>query len=710
VVGKTYIIPVFDVSWINIVYAAELDPIGRNPVIFDIFAVVDNASKLFGKTAQEQVGISNQLETIEFGKGLTETPDVEEQHIFDFTTAKQDVARTDDSAFSKFVLAPREDFIGTADSASPRAEKNLTEDQFAVDELQPFVLGKGVEEDVPTSEITTYEFAKELADSADAGDEMNAAVVSDDGQTTAVYKTSHDQADVEEADVIEFGKSLEELKQTLDEHLFDIEKPLEELAPTSDGVVNLIEKPLEDFVDAGDELNNLFQTDDGQVLLTYKRLTDDFTKSDEALVEAGKAREDAISTADELQPFVLGKLIEDTPLTSEQQIFDTTKVAEDSATSDEQHAIGFNRPLIDRTNFPAEGPAQYDTYAINYFAEDYCRDGFPVYSLEKGREDAVAALDVETSNLGKPLGESIGTFDEAGLFTSKDADDLVGISDVEDLEFGKVREESLATSEAQIFDITKLISDLVDVTDDFYGITNVDDEQIMSFATSRFDNQFTSEELTAFVGKALSDIADTVDEKVFDFHTGKSDTFNATDNESTLVSKPRQDSFSTLDAQTGLFGKALTEISNTSVLVTSAVTKALADTADGSDTLSSLVAKPLVDATTTAESITTFAGKLLGDAAYTSDVLRVFSMSKSLSDSVDATDDFDGVATAEDDQTVQFSTSRAEVVAVDDASNRTAGKGLTEMVDTGDSGSLRMTDYCDVNYFAESYVGTLLNF
>lgn len=710
VVGKTYIIPVFDVSWINIVYAAELDPIGRNPLIFDVFVVVDDARKLFGKGASEQLQTTSDIDTIEFGKGLTEPKTAVEQHTFDLQKSRQDVARTDDSAFSKFVLAPREDFVSTSDSASPRAEKNLNEYQSAVDELQPFVLGKSVEEDVPTSEITTYDFAKELADAADAGDEMNAAVTSDDGQTSSFFKVSAELADVEEADVIEFGKSAEDDAFTSETQLVDIEKTADDVFATSEEVTSLIEKPLFDVVDAGDELNNLFQTDDGQILLTYKRLTDSFVQSDEQVTETGKARDDSFAAVDELQPFELGKLIEDVPLTSDLPTFATVKPLEDLADVEEQHAVGFNRPLTDRLNFPAEGPAQYDTYAISYFLEDYCREGAPALFVEKLTVDFAVVSEVVSNVLAKPFADSIGTDDQAGKSIGKGAEEYLGVSDTEDFEFNKSANDLATTSEAKSFDVSKELSDTVDATDDFYGLMNVDDDQVLSFATNRVEHATTTEDVTQFVGKRLDDVADTADQPDFDVAKPAADSFSVGDVESTSIQKPRSDAFATSDAATNLAGKSLSDSGTTSEHQVFATNKLLADGFASADALTEFVEKVLADVADLSDSHITSFSKTLSDPANTSDSTRTYAISKVLSDYLDATDDFNGVTTTEDDQTMQFSTSRAEVATVSDLSNRVAGKGLTEMVDTGDSGSLRMTDYCDVNYFAESYVGTSLNF
>jgi hypothetical protein len=133
---------------------------------------------------------------------------------------------------------------------------------------------------------------------------------------------------------------------------------------------------------------------------------------------------------------------------------------------------------------------------------------------------------------------------------------------------------------------------------------------------------------------------------------------------------------------------------------------------------------------------TYFAQDYAWDGAPTREFFKV------LVEAVDSTDDFLGEAVADDDQTILFAKTHSTSIFVADphaiaftrpgvtdlfaaadaaAKNlsrpladsgiisevfdRVPVKGLLESVDAGDSGSLRMTDYTDINYFAQDYVG-----
>jgi len=164
------------------------------------------------------------------------------------------------------------------------------------------------------------------------------------------------------------------------------------------------------------------------------------------------------------------------------------------------------------------------------------------------------------------------------------------------------------------------------------------------------------------------------------------------------------------DDQTMRFAKGLSDLARSSIIVNRDMTKPLSDSSTASEALARLTEKKLSDISSFSDIISTYNVKRLDDVFTTSDGIEKFDIEKLLNDTADATDDFDGVATAEDDQTMSFVTSRTETFSVGDSASPAAGKNLTESVSTSDSGSLRKTDYCDVLYFADVYVGTSATF
>lgn len=187
--------------------------------------------------------------------------------------------------------------------------------------------------------------------------------------------------------------------------------------------------------------------------------------------------------------------------------------------------------------------------------------------------------------------------------------------------------------------------------------------------------------------------------------------YNRTYTDTVAVTDDFDGAASTEDDQTMLFTKERTElVSNTDDLAIGFSTSQQ-DSAITADVTAVSAGKGLTDSAATADALNSEVSKLLNDTAisgdtfsYTADYLR------ELSDSATATDDFLGTANADDDQTMALFTNRTETVSANDIYSQLAEKGLSDSVNLGDSGSLRMTDYCDVNYFADSYIGTSATF
>jgi hypothetical protein len=147
------------------------------------------------------------------------------------------------------------------------------------------------------------------------------------------------------------------------------------------------------------------------------------------------------------------------------------------------------------------------------------------------------------------------------------------------------------------------------------------------------------------------------------------------------------------DAETLLFGKVLTDPTLTADLQEFVVGKTLFDGSLSAESIAKLLSKPITDATQAAEVIS-----------------LVAEFRRSFTEIVGATDDLDGTSVADDDQTIKFgkilqqSAHSAEVLIFEMA------KVLSHGAESSESGSGRMQDYCDFDYFAEDYVGVSFTF
>ena len=476
------------------------------------------------------------------------------------------------------------------DAAALGVGKGFVESHTAVDQLQPFVINKGIEENPSFTEIVVYEYSKSLADSVDATDDLFGQANLDDEQVMFLVKGAIlENVSTADSDNIEFGKNNEEQLSAVDSDPdFDVTKGLDDQLNTSEVLGFDYQKPLTESLDAGDEINGSVQSDDGQTFFMQTNRSDAATVSDQEVQEFGKNTSDSLTTADSLGAFVLGKGITDTPQTSEETSYAYTKpVAGDEADASDAPAITFAPAAkAEIVRAQREGPSLIENYAaVGYFAEQYVGNGGP------------------KRDIGKGVAEAAQTTDDV----------------------------SVATAFARTF------TDAVDATDDFDGEATAEDDQ------------------TAAVIKLRSDIAHATESLSFSGSFVRSDSIGASDVLSHLTGKTLQDSWTVSDAQTVSAGKGLTDTSSTSEFQTFNIAKALADTAN-------------------------------------------------------VTDDFDGAASVEDDQVMQFVTSRSETATASESASLLAGKGLADSASTGDSGSLRMQGYCDDSYFAEIYLGTSITF
>lgn len=474
-----------------------------------------------------------------------------------------------------------------ADTSVLGVGKRLYEVQGTTDS-KVWVFGKRLTESKVTTESKSFAISKRLADSVHPTDDFQGLANADDDQvmvftktltveskhatdirTSSLSKPRSDSVGKSDVQTSAFGKSLTDTSETSDAHTYTFSKLLE------------------DSVDAGDEFNAVALTDDGEVMVFGKTLGDEFIQSDFAAVEAGKvADEDSFTTSDQIDYFEIGKGIFDTPITLETLSSDMAKPLYDEVAPTDEALVDYGRIVFDRVYYPAEGPNQYDTYALTYFLEDYAREGFP----------------------------------EIGF--------------------------------------SKVLSDAVNTTDDFYGVANSDDDETMQFGKTLSDLSLSSDSSAASVGKALSDSVSKSDE------------------------------------------------------LTSDVGKAASDSVSKSDSAARDAGKSLADVFAGSDIIVRSTDKSLDDSAITSET-KTFALAKSLLDSVHPTDDFLGVANADDDEVMTFNKTASDSFTKSDVASLTPGKGLTDSVSMGDSGSLVWTDYWDIGYTVTTsgvYVGNSQTF
>lgn len=256
--------------------------------------------------------------------------------------------------------------------------------------------------------------------------------------------------------------------------------------------------------------------------------------------------------------------------------------------------------------------------------------------------------------------------DERGL--NKYARDYVNEVDQLTVAFGKgVLTYQNAIDQITQIAVTKLVQDDYSVSDAV--------SIMVGFARSYADSVSTSDTITSFgVVKGLIDQIASLDALAMSLTKQLADTVVVIDN---------------ADANSG-DGLEYTDVKpssdavGASDLAVSALTKLLTDTVSITEALQQVVTKLLTDTAIAVEQAALELGRPVSDTTTPSDLFdRVFDANLTASDS--------------------FLT--LDVLASIDVS-----KLLTDAANAVSSGSLRMTDYVDITYFAEDYVGSTRTF
>tara|TARA_R110002012_G_scaffold92150_2_gene223928 strand:+ start:1233 stop:1958 length:726 start_codon:yes stop_codon:yes gene_type:complete len=157
--------------------------------------------------------------------------------------------------------------------------------------------------------------------------------------------------------------------------------------------------------------------------------------------------------------------------------------------------------------------------------------------------------------------------------------------------------------------------------------------------------------------------------------------------------------------------------------------KSLANGSTVEDIFAKFISKTLSETPAITDNDTLSVFKNLSNVASMTDSF-INSKTKVLNNTVGATDDFDGAASINDDQEMQFIKNVTNVATIADVLNSVVvytrnftespsmvdeeswnlGKNITELPSLTDAGSLRSQGYCDFTFFAEDFVGASRTF
>lgn len=330
-----------------------------------------------------------------------------------------------------------------------------------------------------------------------------------------------------------------------------------------------------------------------------------------------------------------------------------------------------------------------DDRGLNKYARDYI-DPLDVlkYAIDKLLQDEVIPADAMARAVGKLLESSTGTSDATSLAVGfiRQYSEIASVTDAPYIRTEKGLEDS-HTPQDQItsLGVTKLIIDdafLQDLADVNSGdgleysfgkglsefISTPSDAAVTNTGKGLSESISLAETVTQIINKVLADIA-TIDEQIYQSFTKGtiSDAVTSADSFDRTVSfdRTQDDTVTNSDSSTLTTGKSLAETSTLSE-------QARLD-----------FATSFTDAVTNSDANTLSFDKYTSDAATLSDAE---------SHVVAFVRQFDDAASGLDAQTIS------------------TAKSLSDTQDVDDSGSLRMTDYWDITYCSEDYVGSSRTF
>ncbi len=539
--------------------------------------------------------------------------------------------------FSKYSLKPRFDTFSTADAFSRLVNyrRPFEETQFASDSYQLANVGKTVRD----ASTLTETFVKGYS------------------------KVTYDISSLADVSSLVFSKTLfDQVVQADEVTKLTYQKVQPDQVFSADAFSRIVDykRLFSDWIDATDDFLGEANIDDDQIATIGKNLVDYSTLGDLqfadtsivkldvtglldiAAISLAKPFADSVNNADQSSYFV-SKVLSDTSILSDINVKLVSKGLVDVSSTQEERILAASKVLADTSNSSDE----------------------PSLTTSKTLSDQFTKYDVVTTvwNALRTFTELQTTSELTTFDTSSTKLDVATTSEA----ISKLGTKLLTTEFTQTDLFSRTVSyvrsfdDQIDATDDFLGSANIDDDQIVTIGKNVVDYSITSE-LTRFDGTKLL-IDSTALLNPINLNTSKilSDSFIGSD---VTVLGPV---------------KVVVDTTSTAEVVTSYFEKITIDLLMVADPASLTVSKPFSDTT--------------GNT--TDEFTRVIDYSRVFTELVDATDDFLGEATIDDDQIVSFgknvvdylvlvdspqfdfSSTRSDQYVVTDAAAKSSEKVLT---------------------------------
>jgi hypothetical protein len=620
------------------------------------------------KRAQDYYSI---IETVSLGVGISK---------FDQLTGVSDV------------------FSRTVSFARVFQESQITNDSYKV-----FVVGKGIAESVASTDTPQKSVSTVYADQANESDQVS----------IGPGKNSFDSVSIGQEVVT---------KQP--------DKGVAETVATQDilTATATFDRVFVDLVDATDDFLGLANIDDDQTASVGKTLAHAFAVSDTQVLGPGILKLDAVANADQTTADT-GKVLAHSFTNTEQVFSNVDKVLLDNANNTDQIAIETGKLLSHSTTNSETVSLQPDKGIADIvgYSEQIVYNTGKFLNTTSTAQDIIATQWTANSSLS----DIATTSEQLSFSASSQLLDSTTNTEQVRLETTKVATDTFVTSDilATTVAYSRGFTDLVDATDDFLGVANIDDDQIAAVDKNIVDSTSNSEQIIYSTTKTLLDTSTATDTFTTQWSADRSllDTANTSNNDIATRSTDKILS-SNYTAQDSAFfenTKIITEIATSTDLLTREVvfTRAYSDLYTVAEAVSLDTQKPVSDSTTSSDLVTTQIAfsRAPADITNTSEavsiavtpgiILDITNTSEAVSIAVtpgiilDTFTNQDQIQNAPDKVVADITVSSDNITF-----DLIMGRFFTEISTTNDSGFINNQSYFEGSYTEPGYVGTNTNF
>lgn len=317
--------------------------------------------------------------------------------------------------------------------------------------------------------------------------------------------------------------------------------------------------------------------------------------------------------------------------------------------------------------------------------------------------DSASITDLFAALLSKLFSDGVGTTDQAIFAIGKGAQDTVSITETTAFDVNKPFSNAYTASDVASVGAGKVASDSFSITD----------AQIANIGKNPQDTLLLSESQSFDVSKAASDIAITVEVLGVTLSKTFTDSVSMTDSVSALL-LTLEDAFdagSVTDTNTLTFGKAPQDTAITADIQAFDITKGLSDTVYATDDFGG-------ESTVDDEQTMQFQKRLINFASMTDAVTLTAEYDRSFSNLAAMTDSIlieaaysrpqsEAISAADNVSIIaEYARSVSDTASTQDNQASLVGKVESDTLGIADSGVLLSQDYVDNNlYFADDYVG-----